>query len=248
MHNTQPSRGPIRSGLVGIARKIQKDNVATKKQMSEAFQDIHSLMESAKPMVELVHKISDCMKDVQGDEVPEDEIKDFRQNLLSLGVKVKDPVTKSKFGKDEYFRKLAKEISDTLSGEIEKRGGILTLIEVFVRLNRARGVKLASPEDLLHACYNLEKEKLPLKLKEYGKGVRVLQHDCFSDDVCKSTVLSLLDVHEWLSSEKYAELTGIPLLVSRHVMSMCEENGLICRDESIEGLRFYTVDRIKFQS
>jgi len=58
---------------------------------------------------------------MQGDEVPEDEIKDFRQHLLSLGVKVKDPVTKSKHGKNEYFRKLAKEIADTLSDEIEVR-------------------------------------------------------------------------------------------------------------------------------
>lgn len=56
---------------------------------------------------------------MQGEDVPEDEIKDFRQHLLSLGVKVKDPVTRSKYGKDEYFRKLAREISNTLCEEIE---------------------------------------------------------------------------------------------------------------------------------
>lgn len=68
----------------------------------------------------------------------------------------------------------------------------MTLVEAFVRLNRARGVKLVSPEDMLNACYNLEKGRLPISVKEYGKGVKVLQHDCFNDDVCKSTVLSLV--------------------------------------------------------
>jgi len=122
----------------------------------------------------------------------------------------------------------------------------MTLVEAFVRLNRARGVKLVSPEDMLNACYNLEKGRLPISIKEYGKGIRVLQHDCFNDDVCKSTVLSLLDVQEWVSADKYAELQGIPLLVARHVLTMCEEQTLVCRDESIEGLRFYPVHLIQF--
>jgi len=148
-------------------------------------------------------------------------------------------VTKARFGKDEYFRKLAKEISDTLSEEIGLRAGIMTLVEAFVRLNRARGIKLVSPEDMLHACYNLEKERLPIRLKEYGKGLRVLQHISFNDDVYKDAVLSVIDEREWISSEKYAEIAGMPLLVSRHVLALLENAGLVCRDESIQGLRFY---------
>jgi len=62
MSKPPPPRPPIRSGLVGIERKIQKDNVVTDKKISEAFQDINSLMQTAKPMVELIHKISDIMK------------------------------------------------------------------------------------------------------------------------------------------------------------------------------------------
>lgn len=53
---------PVRRGLVGIERQIEKDKDVTNKKISQAFQDIHSLMETAKPMVELIHKISDIMK------------------------------------------------------------------------------------------------------------------------------------------------------------------------------------------
>jgi len=67
----------------------------------------------------------------------------------------------------------------------------MTLVEAFVRLNRARGVSLVSPEDMFNACHYLEKEKLPIRLKEYGH-IRVLQHINFDEQIYKETVVALV--------------------------------------------------------
>jgi hypothetical protein len=51
---------------------------------------------------------------------------------------------------------------------------------------------------------------------------------------------SQLDIHPWLSPEEYARMSGIPCLLAKHSLVLSENRGLTCRDESIEGLRFYS--------
>lgn len=40
---------------------------------------------------------------------------------------------------------------------------MMTLPEVYCRLNRARGMELLSPEDVLNACQSLEKINSPIE-------------------------------------------------------------------------------------
>jgi hypothetical protein len=54
--------GKFRAGIVGIERQMEKDARDTTKNISEAFQDLHSLMESAKPMVQLANAIANKIK------------------------------------------------------------------------------------------------------------------------------------------------------------------------------------------
>jgi ESCRT-II complex subunit VPS36 len=71
----------------------------------------------------------------------------------------------------------------------------MSLVEAFCRVNRARGFELASPEDLMHACNNLESQHLPIRLKELGVNVMVLQHVTFDEEHCVAAVLSLVSRH-----------------------------------------------------
>lgn len=85
----------------------------------------------------------------------------------------------------------------------------MSLVEAFCRLNRARGVELVSPEDLLHACHALEKLRLPIQLREFDSKVKVLQHESLSDDVCIATAISLVN---FITLEFYI-ITGLNLLL-----------------------------------
>lgn len=69
----------------------------------------------------------------------------------------------------------------------------MSLVEAFCRMNRARGVELVSPEDLHCACEQLERLNLPIRLREIGDKVQVLQHESFDDNHCIATVLSMVN-------------------------------------------------------
>lgn len=70
---------------------------------------------------------------------------------------------------------------------------MMTLVEAFCRLNRARGVHVISPHDMLSACQVLKRvPNATLSLREFDTKVKVLQHMSFDDDLVLSQILSLV--------------------------------------------------------
>jgi len=78
---------------------------------------------------------------------------------------------------------------------------MMALTDVYCRVNRARGLELLSPEDLIQACHMLERLNLPIRLREFDSGVKVLQLQSHSDaNVVKNTaqaVSILLFTIQW---------------------------------------------------
>lgn len=58
----------------------------------------------------------------------------------------------------------------------------MALTDVFCRVNRARGLELLSPEDLLNACRIMDSLNLPIKLHQFDSGVKVLQLQTLDDE------------------------------------------------------------------
>ena len=60
---------------------------------------------------------------------------------------------------------------------LQDAGGMMTLSDAFCRLNRARGLELVSPDDLLNACAELSRAgDASLALHTFdGTGVMVLR-------------------------------------------------------------------------
>jgi ESCRT-II complex subunit VPS36 len=74
---------------------------------------------------------------------------------------------------------------------------MMALTDVYCRVNRARGLELLSPEDLIQACHMLEQLNLPIRLRQFDSGVKVLQLQSHSDaNIVKNTALavSILDL------------------------------------------------------
>uniref|UniRef100_A0A673ATE8 Vacuolar protein-sorting-associated protein 36 n=1 Tax=Sphaeramia orbicularis TaxID=375764 RepID=A0A673ATE8_9TELE len=148
-------------GIVGIERKIEEKRKETDKNISEAFEDLSKLMVKAKEMVEVSRSIANKIKDKQGD-ITEDETIRFKSYLLSMGIA--NPVTRETHGSGtHYHMQLAKQLGDMLQAPLEERGGMMALTEVYCLVNRARGMELLSPEDLVNACKMFESLKLPLR-------------------------------------------------------------------------------------
>ncbi|XP_025830843.1 vacuolar protein-sorting-associated protein 36 [Agrilus planipennis] len=227
----------LRTGIVGIERSIQEKQKATKESISVAFQDLSKLMTMAKDMVQLSRLISNKIREKQGN-VTEDETVQFKSYLLSLGID--DPVTRDTFStEDQYFSNLAVQVSEIVKQPLEDAGGLLPLIDAFCRVNRARGLELLSPEDFLASCRQMERHNLYLKLHTFKSGVMVLRLASLSNEHVVNNTLELIEEKGSLSAEELAKLLGISVMLAKERLLTCEEYGVACRDDCIEGLRFY---------
>ncbi|XP_018563736.1 vacuolar protein-sorting-associated protein 36 [Anoplophora glabripennis] len=227
----------LRTGIVGIERSLQEKQKATDESITVAFQDLSKLMTMAKDMVRLSRTISTKIKEKQGD-ITEDETVRFKSYLMSLGID--DPVTRDSYKSDnQYYRSLAKQISDFLLSHVEEMGGMMALTDVFCRVNRARSLELLSPEDILNACRVMESLGLPLKLYEFSSGVKVLELSTLDNESVAESTAILIEDQNSLSAEELSQQLGISVTLAKERLLTAEKYGKCCRDDSIEGLRFY---------
>lgn len=227
----------IRSGIVGIERSIEEQHRATDQSISVAFQDLTKLMEKAKEMVSLSKNISTKIREKQGD-ISEDDTVRFKSYLMSLGID--DPVTRDAFRSDsEYYLGLAQQVSDMMVAVLLECGGIMSLADVWCRVNRARGLELVSPEDLLNACKLLRTVDAPMSLRKFPSGACVLQLNSNRDEEIAKSTSDMIQENGYLTPEKLSQIANVSVLLARERLFTTERLGLACRDESIEGLAFY---------
>ncbi|XP_063379607.1 vacuolar protein-sorting-associated protein 36 [Cydia fagiglandana] len=232
-----PMNSKIRSGIIGIERSIEEQHRATDESITVAFKDLTKLMEKAKEMVAVSKNISTKIREKQGD-ISEDDTVRFKAYLMSLGID--DPVTRDAFRSDsDYYMGLAQQISDMMVAVLMECGGIMSLSDVWCRVNRARGLELISPEDLLNACKLLQTIGAPMSLRKFPSGACVLQMNSQRDEEVAKTTCTMLEENGNLTPEKLSQIANVSVLLARERLFTTERLGLACRDESIEGLAFY---------
>ncbi|XP_038055641.1 vacuolar protein-sorting-associated protein 36-like isoform X1 [Patiria miniata] len=227
----------IHAGIVGIERNLEKKWRDTDENISQAFEDLNKLMKKAKEMVDLSRTIANKIKDKQGS-ITEDETVQFKSYLLSLGIA--NPVTRETHGTGtKYHEELAKQLSDVLTKPIEESGGMMALSDVYCRINRARGMELLSPDDLVDACRQFEALRLPLRLRVFNSGVMVIELVSKGEEAIIRQTAELLNEKKTLSPDELSQSTGISILLAKGRLLAAEEAGQACRDESVEGIRFF---------
>nr|XP_031834768.1 vacuolar protein-sorting-associated protein 36-like [Nomia melanderi] len=116
---------------------------------------------------------------------------------------------------------------------------MMTLTDVYCRVNRARGLELLSPEDLLNASRQLAPLGLPIVLRTFDSGVIVLQLRSHNDNAIVDVIADLIKERGSLTAEELAQSEGISVLLARERLLVTEKYGRACRDDTIEALRFY---------
>eukprot|EP00795_Rhopilema_esculentum_P000583 gene583-10272_t len=225
------------AGIGGIQRKMEEKYRDTDQSINKAFKDLDALMEKAKEMVDIAEKFCSKLQDKQVS-ITDDETVEFKSYLLSMGIA--NPVTRETHGTGvTYHEELAKQLASFLKDVIEKEGGVMTLTEVYCRFNRARGMELVSPEDLVNAAKQFERLKIPLRFHQFESGVLVIQSSLLSEaDILKSTT-EMVEMSASLTSEEFAQKTKVAVALAKERLLSAEKAGKLCRDDSLEGLRFY---------
>ncbi|NWI60746.1 VPS36 protein, partial [Calyptomena viridis] len=234
--NKDTQAGRIRAvGIVGIERKLEEKRKETDKNISEAFEDLSKLMEKAKEMVELSKSIANKIKEKQGD-ITEDETIRFKSYLLSMGIA--NPVTRETYGSGtQYHMQLAKQLAGILQTPLEVK--YLIWHQHFLCFAEFWGKRLLSPEDLVNACKMLESLKLPIRLRIFDSGVMVIELQSHNEEEMVASALETVSEKGSLTADEFAKLVGMSVLLAKERLLLAEKMGHLCRDDSVEGLRFY---------
>lgn len=234
------------SAMAGIGRieeKIKTKQEHTDKSISLAFQDMKQLMTMAKQMATLSKSLAQKMKE-HGAQVTNDETVLLKSHLMELGVDQEFDlnISKSNYSSsDKYYSDLAKQIATIARSVMEKhKKDQITLSDVYCCFNRARGVNLLSPEDVRNACrYLNDMPDIGLRLVRYSSGLMVLQNFDSDIETFQQGTVNLVKQLKCMTPPQMALRLSIPVQLARQRLTECEKAGLLCRDESIEGLSFY---------
>lgn len=159
-----------------------------------------------------------------------------------------------------YHKQLARQLVDFLryNDKLTKAGGMMTLTDVYCLFNRARGTNMISPEDLLKALDLMKELNLGISKREFSSGVIVIQDDAFDDEVMAKKFSELASSSMKPQNQNGIASTGLTessiggitvmdvcralntsaLLANEQLLS-AEQMGWLCRDSTIEGVRFF---------
>lgn len=232
------------AGIGRIENKLKSKLQITDKNISVAFQDLEQLIGMAEQMTTLSKNIASRIKE-HGSQVTTDETILFKSHLLELGIEQQvdlDLPTKSSYSSSsKYYEDLARQISNIIRPLMARnKQDQLTLSDVYCCFNRARGMNLVSPEDILNACELFQ--SLPdsqLKLYRYKSGLRVIQNQLCDNEEISDKMVKLVEQAGCLTALQLSSRLTISVHLARQRLDEAESSGRICRDESIEGLKFY---------
>eukprot|EP00750_Incisomonas_marina_P021510 INCI4485.1.p1 GENE.INCI4485.1~~INCI4485.1.p1 ORF type:complete len:434 (+),score=88.57 INCI4485.1:291-1592(+) len=257
-------------GVAGRRRVRTAQIERQTKLTSSAFESIQSLKERAKDVVAMIERFARDPNNTAivasstgggssgGD--AEDETKQQFQSLLQT-VGIANPVLRDAYSggakkalkafEQEVSLELARFIRDPLAAA----GGILLLTDVYGLYNRARGSSVISPEELVEACENwarLPSVRESMVLHTFPSGVKVIREASHTDARVFEKLTELLaqpvddEAGEgeisWrsLSALEVSVHMRVGLLIAEEYLLAAEANGLLARDDTIQGLYFFT--------
>lgn len=249
----QPRKKTV--GIAGLEQRgleMRKNNELV---LGSAFEDLEALMASAKEVVALAERFSR-----QAGGVGAAGGGDTSALASQLGlVTTKDIVGGG--GESLYLSELSRNLAEFLTDDaravLRRAGGIISLVDLWAMFNRARGgVELVSPLDFEKAARLWEELRLPVRLRTFKSGVMVVQGSDRTDETTVKALLGWLqDLREvpperevpwdWrefgrgVTSRDVAERFGWSIGVAEEELEMAEERGVLCREEGIEGLKFW---------
>lgn len=245
------------AGLEQLGMNMRKNNEIL---IGNAFEDLEALMASAKDVVALAERFARQTNGAGGTISAEDNAI-LAESASQLGlVTTKDIVgggSSESLYLSELARNLAEFLTDDSRGVLKRAGGIITLVDLWAMFNRARGgVELVSPMDFEKAARLWESLKLPVRLRTFRSGVMVAQGRDRTDEATIKSLLSWLqDLHEFppeqelkwdwrafgrgVTAREAAERFGWSMGVAEEELLMAEEQGALCREEGLEGLKFW---------
>ncbi|KAJ1665597.1 Vacuolar protein-sorting-associated protein 36 [Coemansia sp. RSA 1813] len=243
--DSRPTGGGI-STLVSTAHETERARDAT---LRSAFSDLDALTAMANEIVGMAEQIATQLNSPaasklrargggESDEDTAERANAFRQYLLDLGID--SPVTKDTAGA-AFHEELARELCDFLENYVDKCGGTVALVDAYCLYNRAREFSLVYPSDFAQACSKFAPLRLLLRLREYPSGLLAIEDSSSANDaLIISRVKRYIQSFGPVTASDVAAIEDCPLTLAEERLWICEQAAQVCRDESVEGVRYYS--------
>ncbi|KAI0555298.1 EAP30/Vps36 family-domain-containing protein [Xylaria curta] len=257
------SRRNKAAGIAGLEQMGLDRRKNNERMIGSSFEDLEALMASAKEIVALAESFSRQVG-TGTDSATTEANALLAESASQLGLVTTKDIVGGRSGSgseslylSELSRNVAEFLTDDARGVLRKAGGIMSLVDLWAMFNRARGgVELVSPNDFEKAAQLWEKLKLPVRLRTFKSGVMVVQsRDRTDETTIKALVAWLRILHEipperdvpwdWrifgrgVTAHDVAERFGWSIGVAEEELEMAEERGVLCREEGLEGLKFW---------
>ena len=245
-------------GIAGLERRGLEQRQNNEAMIGNAFEDLEALMTSAKEIIALAEQFAQQAN--LGTNGSSEDNALASQSASALGL----ITTKDMLGSgseslyvSELSRNLAEWLTDDTRGVLRREGGIMTLVDLWAMFNRARGgVELVSPADFEKAARMWDTLKLPIRLRQFKSGLLVVQGRDRTDEKTIASLLTWLkSLHDempssdvswdWqlygrgITAQETAEKFGWSVGVAIEELEMAEEAGALCREQSLDGFRFW---------
>lgn len=253
-----PHPRPSVVGIAGLERRGLQARKNNETVIGTAFEDLEALMASAKEVVALAETFA--AESGRGSTGEASAV--LSQSAAALGmVTTKDMLGSGKSDNlylSELSRNLAEYLTDDTMGILRREGGIMSLIDIWAVFNRSRnGVELISPMDFQKAAQLWEKLRLPVRLRRFKSGLLVVQRYDWNDEKTIHQLRQWLEelrimppripvAWDWqafgrgVTAQEAAQRFGWSVGVATEELEMAEDRGVLCREEGIEGLRFWS--------
>jgi ESCRT-II complex subunit VPS36 len=245
-------------GIAGLEQRGLQSRKNNEVVIGNAFEDLEALMASAKDIVALAERFASETGQESGvGSTQANEV--FSESAAALGmVTTKDLLsgTSDSLYISELSRNLAEYLTDDRKGVLAGEGGIMSLVDLWAVFNRSRnGVELVSPSDFEKAARLWEELRLPVRLRRFRSGLLVVQRWDWNDEkVINQLKAWLQELHnspptsggvdrtrfgQGVTAQEAAQKFGWSVGVAGEELEMAEEKGVLCREEGIEGLKFW---------
>jgi ESCRT-II complex subunit VPS36 len=228
------------AGVSGIIRDVDASSRRTDAQLDAAFADLTALSKHALAVMELAEKFS---RQVQASGSGSEEEAALTSLLTSMGLP--SPVTRNSVPASSFHLQLARQLSDFIAAHPRFRSAqMLTLTDVYCLYNRARGTELISPADCLKACQLMGAAGGAggsLAMHKLDSGLLVLCRPGLVErgveDVLR--VVTEREGGDGVSLLALSAALGLSVLLLEERCRLAERKGLLVRDESVEGIKWF---------
>ncbi|KAF8321044.1 EAP30/Vps36 family-domain-containing protein [Cantharellus anzutake] len=253
------SENAARSGIQGILDTVDVTQRAVNSNIDTGLRDLEALMIKAKEMVELASSLNAKLT-AQEEEIERrksmfpdlphsavapassstqpEEVTFIRKSMGQLGLPTMTVTQDMVKDEKTYHEELARELAVILNSERYLSNGlrdaIIPLDELWKTWNRARGVALVPPSSLIECVSYLPRyTKLPMKIRTFRSGAKVLQTPAFDENVCSTRILSAIESQTGTecTTVAIAEILSMPIGLVEELIEDAETGGFVVRDE-----------------